>query len=165
MPNWTDVYVQIKHNDEGMLRQLHKILDDPNPFNRIKPMPELVYRGNLGSAERAKYGCANWYDWSVANWGTKWDIDGCSGLSIYEDDGELTLYVDMMTAWSPPIGVLDQLVSLGFDVKAQYLDEGWMYIGTYDNGEDTSWDDVDEAPNDLRDKFNLDEMKEFTNEQ
>jgi hypothetical protein len=164
MPNWTDVYIEIKHSDEDMLRKLHKIFDDPNPFNRIKPMPELLYRGNLGGAERAKYGNANWYDWSIENWGTKWDIDGCSGLTIYEDDGELILYVDMMTAWSPPTGVFDTLVSLGFDVKAQFLDEGWMYIGQYDNGETVSWDDPRKAPDELRVVFNMDEMEEMCDE-
>ena len=60
---------EIKHNDVDMIRQLHKILDDPNPFNRIKPMPELVFRGNFSGEMRMKVGKANWYDWSVDNWG------------------------------------------------------------------------------------------------
>ena len=162
MPNWTDVYVEIKHNDADMIRQLHKILDDPNPFNRIKPMPELVFRGNFSGEMRMKVGKANWYDWSVDNWGTKWDIDGCMSLSV--SDNGLTLCANMLTAWSPPTGVFDELVSLGFDVKAQFLDEGWMYIGMYDNGESTSWDDPSEAPDELRDVFNMDEMEEMCDE-
>lgn len=164
MPNWTDVRVEIKHDDVDMLNTLRDIFGAPNPFNRIKPMPELVYRGNLGGDERAKYGSANWYDWSVENWGTKWDIDGCSGLTIYEDGGSLTLYVDMITAWAPPTGIFDELVSLGFDVKAQFLDEGWMYIGEYDNGETVSWNNLSEAPGELRVVFNMDEMEEMHHE-
>lgn len=38
-------------------------------FEKVIPMPEDIYRGNLGSAERELYGKKNWYDWSVWNWG------------------------------------------------------------------------------------------------
>ena len=38
-----------------------------------------------------------WYNWRVANWGTKWD---CYDLSIDEDEQELNLQFN--TAWSPP---------------------------------------------------------------
>ena len=35
-------------------------------FNKIVPMPEHIYRGDLGSEEIEKYGAENcWYDWSM----------------------------------------------------------------------------------------------------
>ena len=36
-------------------------------FEKVIPMPEDIYRGNLGPAERELYGKKNWYDWSVWN--------------------------------------------------------------------------------------------------
>ena len=43
-------------------------------FNKIIPMPDHIYRGNLGTRERELYGKNNWYDWSIENWGTKWNV-------------------------------------------------------------------------------------------
>lgn len=45
-----------------------------------------------------KYGFTNWYDWRIANWGTKWDID----LSIFQKEPRSLVY-SFDTAWSPPI--------------------------------------------------------------
>ena len=42
-------------------------------FQKIIPMPSNIYRGNLGQKELERYGENNWYDWSVKNWGTKWN--------------------------------------------------------------------------------------------
>ncbi|MHB1454220.1 MAG: DUF3846 domain-containing protein [Saccharofermentanales bacterium] len=44
-------------------------------FNKIKPMPEHIFRGNLGTEQRKKYGDNNWYDWATdsRNWNTKWN--------------------------------------------------------------------------------------------
>ena len=39
-----------------------------------------------------KYGYKDWYDWSVANWGTKWDA--CNSRIINNDE----IYFD--TAWN-----------------------------------------------------------------
>ena len=41
----------------------------------------------------SKYGASNWWDWSIANWGTKWDPS-------YERDN-FTLRFE--SAWGPPV--------------------------------------------------------------
>ena len=35
-------------------------------FNKVIPMPDYIFQGNLGMAEREKYGKENWYDWSIS---------------------------------------------------------------------------------------------------
>ena len=51
------------------------------------------------------YGFASWYEWSIANWGTKWDLS-----EFKRHDGG---YIDceFTTAWSPPGPVLQALAN------------------------------------------------------
>lgn len=42
-------------------------------FNKVIPMPEHIFRD---MAEREKYGKDNWYNWSIAHWGTIWNSYG-----------------------------------------------------------------------------------------
>ena len=59
-------------------------------FNKIVPMPDDVY----ASMDERSSGIPLWYDWSVANWGTKWNAyEVCS---IYEQG------YSFWTAWSAP---------------------------------------------------------------
>lgn len=80
-------------------------------FNKIIPMPGHIFTGNLGTEERRKYGENNWYDWSVSNWGTKWNA---YNQSI---DGN-TLTFD--TAWAAPIPVMKKLSKLFPDITFSY---------------------------------------------
>lgn len=82
-------------------------------FNTLEPMPENVYRGPLGSEEMERYpGEANWYNWSIAHWGTKWNawdgsVSGCT-LKFY-------------TAWSPVPELMMKLSTIFSDVEFEYF--------------------------------------------
>ena len=64
-----------------------------------------------------------------------------------------------------PTGIFDKLVEMGYDVHARYLDEGWTYIGMYDNGEVTRFinieDVIKECP-ELYEEFDIRGMIEET---
>ncbi len=52
-------------------------------FNKIIPMPDNIFRGSLGQRELQLYGKNNWYDWSIANWGSKWNSFSPQPLESY----------------------------------------------------------------------------------
>ena len=78
------------------IRGNEKVID----FNALIPMPEEIYRGDLGPEEREKYGADNWYDWSIGHWGTKWN-------AYEQTDGIGT--IDFWTAWTAPIPIYFEL--------------------------------------------------------
>jgi len=152
MPNNTDVRVYIDHTNKKRIDDMENIFSNDYPFNMIIPIPDHIFRGNLGQDEREKYGKDNWYDWCIANWNTKWDAYNVSVQRL----SDTSLYVMMETAWNPPIPIFEKLIELGFEVSAYYLDEGWNYIGQFECGE-AFYFDVDKtiAPFNLIDEFNL----------
>ena len=151
MPNNTDVRVYIDHTNKARIDDMENIFSNDYPFNMIIPIPDHIFRGNLGQDEREKYGKDNWYDWCIANWNTKWDAYNVSVQRL----SDTSLYVTMETAWNPPIPIFKKLVELGFEVSAYYLDEGWNYIGQFECGEDFYFDVNMDAPYNLIDEFNL----------
>lgn len=149
MPNHTDNRVILSHDDSQMIDKIYNIMntEDTELCQAILPMDEKLLDGG------------DWYEWRVNNWGTKWDIydSNCDRLDAN------TLQLLFYTAWSPPTGIFDKLVEMGYDVHARYLDEGWNYIGMYDNGETTDFSDVEdvikECP-ELDEEFGIREMIE-----
>ena len=83
-------------------------------FNKIIPMPDNIYRGDL-SSEKRKENPNNWYDWSVQNWGTKWNAYK-QGMSYEEDDNTLCFE----TAWSGIPNLMQKLSSMFPDVTIDY---------------------------------------------
>lgn len=70
----------------------------------------------------ANYGTASWYDWSVAEWGTKWDAASTS-FSITDTEAVVTFD----TAWSPPQKWLDKVVEAHPEGRTQLaFSEGGM---------------------------------------
>lgn len=77
-----------------------------------------------------KYGYDNWYDWRIANWGTKWNA--CE--SDYDKDGECMRF---NTAWSIPYPIITKIAKDNPDAKLDgYSEEetGWFDEYTSDNG-------------------------------
>ena len=67
-----------------------------------------------------KYGAADWYDWSIANWGTKWEV---SDTELSEEAE--SLYYRIETAWSCPLPAFEKLSEQYPDtiIKCFYADE------------------------------------------
>lgn len=83
-----------------------------------------------------KYGSDNWYDWSIENWGTKWDA---SEARVDVDGSEDVAEIDFETAWGPPSEFVKTLAAKFpmFRITLMYAEPGMCFGGTrvYDKGE------------------------------
>jgi len=142
MPNYCDNRATIKHNDLNKLKELRKQFKKGNFFNSIIP---------IGDDK-------DWYGFCVSNWGTKWEtVDGTSTLKAKEK----TLYLDFLTAWSPPSGIYNKLTELGYHVEAYYDEGGVGFCGKYDSIEgESAYAYDDEIPDDIDFLFEITERLE-----
>lgn len=88
----------------------------------------------------------NWYDWQVANWGTKWD------LSVHAEDIKPDkVIVSSSTAWAPPVTWVQKVAPMypHLEFTLLYEEGGMCFAGRYvQNGDDiledhhvTTWDE------------------------
>jgi hypothetical protein len=147
MPNWCNNSITIT----GPQAKIKAIWDQANTEDKgllsaMVPQPEDMFTGSLGEKEReecAAKGIDNWYDWQVANWGTKWDI-GLEGLE-YEQDGDvgyITGWFD--SAWSPPITAYETFCEQNPDcsLDAWYEEGGMDFAGHWSDGVDEHLDNI-----------------------
>jgi hypothetical protein len=187
MPNWCNNYVSISHEDRSKMEALASAIKEGRFCDHVIPVPQELKDTVAGAhgdpvkqaeleAQTArnveKYGAGNWYDFCVNRWGTKWDID------VYDqDDLEIDDYNGMGfgfdSAWSPPLGVYEELVSQGFTVNASYYEPGMGYCGIWSDGNDDYYDisgmsakEVEDTiPADLDEGFGISEcMREYEEE-
>jgi len=99
-----------------------------------------------------EHGVSNWYDWSVLNWGTKWDCYDVREWNIAVADEEMSATIYYETAWSPAtqlwLTVSQQYPTLTF--FHEFADEGGGFLGdeTIHNGtvveeNEYEWDEDD----------------------
>lgn len=112
-----------------------------------------------------KYGYDNWYDWQIANWGTKWDCYDHGEWNVKHDPmDEYSVVAELfyMTAWSPATEALKHISSQFPDLtfKHEFADEGGGFIGyeIIQNGEsieqcDYNWESEEAAS--LRQKLGM----------
>ena len=140
MPNWCDNSVTLRNDDKSKIDALAAVLEnkeDQQVLNHLRPNPAGEWQ----------------YDWSVSNWGTKWDI----GIIDWERRDDNEIWISFDSAWSPPTVIYDYLVEQGWDVDAVYHEPGMGYAGMYtnDGGDDYYEYDVtdpnflDELPSDI----------------
>lgn len=75
----------------------------------------------------SKYGADNWYDWSVRNWGTKWDA--YDGYKLSDD----TIW--FLTAWATPFNAILTLSEKfpNVNISVEYADENMgCNVGYYE---------------------------------
>ena len=121
------------------------VLDIADKRNKLDiELNEVMELGKIALENIKLYGHKDWYDWSIANWGTKWDAYEVS----YEYGGGTELELNFQTAWSTPKPIFDKLTEMfpELSIYIEYADEDWgNNCGTmlYVNGEMTSWEDGD----------------------
>jgi hypothetical protein len=80
-------------------------------------------------ANLERFGFGNWYDWRIANWGTKWNV----GKDVDIDNlSECNITLSFATAWSPPIPVVEALSRKypEIEVTLRYIETGCWFAGT-----------------------------------
>ena len=151
MPNWCNNSVEIYHDDPAMIERVRTAFNDGRLLDEFIPVPQALrdtVSGSMGEDKRAeheaqqaanveKHGYANWYDFCVNEWGTKWDI-GADGNPPQDFPGGLMLGFE--SAWSPPIGAYEKLTEQGFRIRAMYYEPGMAFAGVWDNGDDDYYD-------------------------
>jgi hypothetical protein len=147
MPNWCNNSVVLKHNDPAMIERARNAFNGEGLLQEFIPVPQALrdtVSGSMGEDKREaheaqqkanveQYGYANWYDFCVNEWGTKWEI-GADGNPAQDIPGGLMLGFD--SAWSPPIAAYEKLLEMGFEIEAMYYEPGMAYAGVWDNGHD-----------------------------
>ena len=114
-----DYVVDVRNRDGKKVKTFLGTID----FNRIIPQPDDIFQGELSTEAREKSHGRNWYDWSIENWGTKWNaLD-------FEDTGNNNI-ISFQTAWSFPFPVIlaikDNLIvpnNLDVTMRIAYADE------------------------------------------
>jgi len=99
MPNWCENVVEITVGSAEERDKVRSVLlgeEENFSFENTVPMPTGIIREPV-SSDVINSGLPNWYNWSIENWGTKWDVSDCDIVDV--SDTELRLIFD--TAWSP----------------------------------------------------------------
>ena len=133
MPNWCNNYLQI----EGSPKELSKLMKQ---VEITKSEATSEHSQSLFSCHqvipRPDNQSANWYEWNIAHWGSKWDL---SDVHLEDTDWEKgAVAYSFQTAWSPVIEVIhtlsQQYKKLSF--KYEFWESGADFWGveTYDKG-------------------------------
>jgi hypothetical protein len=87
-----------------------RMVKEPLTFGKFLPVPKNV----------------DWFDWCVANWGTKWEPDT---YSVYREPNRLVYTFN--TAWSPPLEWLMAAAIVRPKLKfiLEYDEPGMVYQG------------------------------------
>ena len=144
MPNWCNNSISIQGGSDTIKTLWEEATKEGSGLlNAMKPMPKELENTTSptpeGSEQPKVDGYDNWYDWRVANWGTKWDIDTTQGLE-FTDNGDGTAQISgwFETAWAPPIEAYNTFIEDmdGCSLIADYHEPGMDFAGIYDNGDD-----------------------------
>lgn len=155
MPNWCNNNLILQHEDPGQLerfraaflqgRTLQEFIPCPQPLiDTISGYKPQGYEQDLHEAiqevNRKHFGYANWYDFCIARWGTKWDIGGPDSFLKIQGN---TLTCSFISAWDPPLAAYNELIEMGFRVDAKYWEPGACFVGTYTNEDDCAYEYTD----------------------
>jgi hypothetical protein len=177
MPNWCNNTVELYHDDPEMIERARKAFNDSKFLNEFVPIPESlqIVSGRCGADDNPEqialeaaqknnidvHGYKDWYDFSVNEWGTKWDVGDSDGINDIQPN-ELTVFFE--SAWAPPLAAYEKMTEMGFEIEAMYDESGMGFCGRWTNegGDDyyeysgmTSETVENELPKELNEAFGI----------
>lgn len=146
MPNWCDNSVLLRNSDKSKVDALDAELSKKTEglfesqgelLNFLRPNPSGEWN----------------YNWSIENWGTKWD----ARIIDWERRDDNEIWVSFESAWSPPTTLYEYIVEQGWEVEALYYEPGMGYAGqfTTEGGDDyyeydiSNPESIEELPEDI----------------
>jgi len=157
MPNWCNNTMTISHPDPAMMEKAAAAWNEGKFLNTLIPVPyELTLVGGAGvdifkitnhdhhremekmvrEINKKYFGYEDWYDWCIANWGTKWDVgrDSATDNAATIEGNSFTVRFD--SAWAPPTMAYEKLEEMGYIIIAYYYEPGMEFCGKYAHGVD-----------------------------
>ncbi|MCL4266674.1 MAG: hypothetical protein KJ069_26010 [Anaerolineae bacterium] len=101
MPNWCLNVLEVE-GESKLVHQFKELVrgeDTDFSLNNLVKMPPKLLSTRAGKDN------PNWYDWSIENWGTKWDVVEAEVMEA--SDTRLTY--QFLSAWTPPIKWLERV--------------------------------------------------------
>ena len=129
MPNWCWNMLEVAGDE----KQLHEFVEKST--TNIETSDEFSFEGTLPRGDRK-----DWCDWSVENWGTKWDA-----CEPHIDHNDIDYFcVSFESAWSPPIAWIDNIMQDFPDLcfTLEYEEPGMCFGGRLSAQYKTIWDDL-----------------------
>ena len=154
MPNWCSNNVEFFNDDVAEVAKLEthlKYLDEKKSDDNI----ELGLFGYF--VPRPDEEEESWYEWNLANWGTKWE----ASIYSWEKVNENCIKLNFDTAWAPPTAFYESLAAnTEWYVTATYWEPGMGFVGTNIGGSDECYEysdveDIENIPEILVDEYNL----------
>jgi len=176
MPNWCNNKMTISHPDPAMVQKAADAWNSGAFLDTLVPTPSELLETVKGytndeeeqktreaqqKANIEKYGYPTWYEYRVAEWGTKWDV----GISEYEEPVKVTgnsFSVFFDSAWSPPCAAYEKLKEMGYEICAYYAETGCDFCGRWIDGEDECYEiSGGNIPADIVDEMGIYEEGEY----
>jgi len=129
MPNWCWNHLEVSGDE----KQLQEFVEKST--TNIETSDEFSFEGTLPRGDRK-----DWYNWSIENWGTKWDA--CEPNICHNDIDYFA--VSFESAWAPPIdwinNIMQDFPDLSFTLE--YDEPGMCFGGRLSAQYKVIWDDL-----------------------
>jgi len=152
MPNFcqNDLYITA---DKDTIDKLQAAFEKGELLETLRPQP--TYEGYAPNGQPCtSEGMPDWWNWRVANWGTKWDVGGKDALFVRDSDTEIRFGFD--SAWSPPVEALQSRDDINY--RLYYCEFGMAFCGIAQGEEgfhDDETYDFGKEPEELTERFNI----------
>lgn len=118
-----------------LCRYVHKITgevskDSNGPMENADQYDRVPLTDTEVRTLKVKYGAADWYEWNIKNWGTKW---GTYDTKVHEMGGDGSpVLIEFQSAWGPPTEEMMELITAYLCKTYRLASIKWIGHNPYD---------------------------------